>query len=69
MSIEIIILSYEDIIEVQQKRDIKEAEATAARNRRSSNRRKALSHVLGKRSKSHKREEVYKISEIFQEQG
>jgi hypothetical protein len=57
------VLSYEDIVEAQQKRDIKEVEAAAARGRRTSNRnRKALSQVLGKRSRSHEREEA--IDEI-----
>jgi hypothetical protein len=57
------VLSYEDIVETQQKRDIKEVEAAAARGRRTSNRnRKAPSQVLGKRSRSHEREEA--IDEI-----
>jgi hypothetical protein len=57
------VLSYKDIVEAQQKRDIKEVEAAAARGRRTSNRnRKALSQVLGKRSRSHEREEA--IDEI-----
>jgi len=43
------VLSHEDIVEAQQKRDMKEAEAAAARGRRTSNRnRKAPSQVLGK---------------------
>jgi len=57
------VLSYEDIIEAQQKRDMKEAEAAAARGRQTSNRnRKAPSQVLGKRSRSNEREEA--IAEI-----
>jgi len=57
------VLSYEDIVEAQQKRDIKEVEAAVARGRRTSNHnRKAPSQVLGKRSRSQEREEA--IDEI-----
>jgi hypothetical protein len=57
------VLSYEDIVEAQQKRDIKEAEAIVVRGRRTSKRNKpTLSQVIGKRSRSHEREEA--IDEI-----
>jgi hypothetical protein len=47
------VLSYEDIVEAQQKRDIKEEEAVAVRGRRVSKRNKSTpSQVLGKRSRS-----------------
>jgi hypothetical protein len=53
------VLSYEDIIEAQQKRDIREAEAIVVRGRRTSKRNKATpSQVIGKRSRSHEREEL-----------
>jgi hypothetical protein len=65
MSIQTIFLSYEDIIEAQQKRGIKEAEATAARSRRSSNCRKALSQVLGQNQKAMKEKKYTKSLKYF----
>jgi hypothetical protein len=57
------VLSYEDIVEAQQKRDTKEAEAVIVRGRRTSKRNKATpSQGIGKRSRSHEREEA--IDEI-----
>jgi hypothetical protein len=58
------VLSYEDIVEAQQKRDTKEAEAAIVRGRRTSKRNKATpsSQGIGKRSRSHEREEA--IDEI-----
>jgi hypothetical protein len=57
------VLSYEDIVEAQQKRDIKEEEAVVVRGRRVSKRNEANpSQVLGKRSRSHEREKA--IEEI-----
>jgi hypothetical protein len=51
------VMSYEDIVEAQQKRDMKEEEAAAVQGRRVSKRNKAtLSQVIGKRSRSHERE-------------
>ncbi|KAN0117098.1 hypothetical protein V8E51_003075 [Hyaloscypha variabilis] len=44
------VMSYEDIVEAQRQRDIKEAAAEAARGRRRSN-RKSPSQVIGKRSR------------------
>jgi hypothetical protein len=43
-------MSYEDIVDAQRQRDIKEAAAEAARGRRRSN-RKLPSQVLGKRAR------------------
>jgi len=52
------VLSYEDIVEAQQKRDIK-AEAVAVQGRQTSKCNKATpSQVIGKRSRSHEREEA-----------
>jgi hypothetical protein len=54
------ILSYEDIVQAQQKRDVKDA---AARGRRTSKRSTlAPSNVIGKRSRSQEKEEA--INEI-----
>lgn len=51
--------SYEDIVEAQQKRDMKEAEAIAVRGRRTLKRdRSTASQVIGKRSRSHEQEEA-----------
>jgi hypothetical protein len=53
------VMSYEDILEAQKKRDIKEAEAIAGRGRRTTKRgRSHPSQVLGKRSRSHERQEA-----------
>jgi hypothetical protein len=54
------VLSYEDIVEAQQKRDMKDAEAVAVRGRRISKR--SGSKVRGKRTRSREREEA--IDEI-----
>jgi hypothetical protein len=57
------VLSYKDIVEAQQKRDVKDAEAVAARGRRTSKRGTLVpSQVIGKRSRSHERQEA--IDEI-----
>ena len=57
------VMSYEDIVEAQKKRDIKEAGATTGRGRRATNRgRPTPPQVLGKRSRSHERREA--IDEI-----
>jgi hypothetical protein len=57
------VLSYEDIVEAQQKRDMKDAETVAVRGRRISKRSgSAPSKVIGKRTRSHEREEA--IDEI-----
>jgi len=53
------VLCYEDIIEAQQKRDTKEAEAFAVRGRRTSKWNKSTpSQVIGTRSCSHEQEEA-----------
>src|SRR5580700_9208545 len=55
------VLSYEDIIEAQQKHDIKEAEAVVVRVRRPLKRKRSTSSlVIGKRSRSHEKEEAIK---------
>ncbi|KAN0101934.1 hypothetical protein V8E51_012444, partial [Hyaloscypha variabilis] len=46
----LLLFDYEDIVEAQRQRDIKEAAAEAVRGRRRSN-RKSTSQVLGKRSR------------------
>jgi hypothetical protein len=57
------VLSYEDIVEAQQKRDMKDAETVAVRGRRISKRSGTdLSKVTEKRTRSHEREEA--IDEI-----
>jgi hypothetical protein len=57
------VLSYEDIVEAQQKRDLKDAETVAFRGRRISRRKgSAPSKIIGKRTRSHEREEA--IDEI-----
>jgi len=56
-------LSYEDIIEAQRKRNVKDAESVAARGRRTSKRSTlALSQAIRKRSRSQEKEEA--INEI-----
>ena len=50
------VMSYEDIVEAQRQRDIKEAAAEAVRRRRSN--RKSSSQVLGKRSRSEELEQA-----------
>jgi hypothetical protein len=54
------VLGYKDIVEAQQKRDMKDAEAVVVRGRRISKR--SGSKVRGKRTRSHEREEA--IDEI-----
>ena len=53
------VLSYEDIVEAQQKRDIKDVETVVVRGRRISKRnRSAPLKIIGKRTRSHEREEA-----------
>jgi hypothetical protein len=53
------VLSYEDIVEVQKKRDEKEAGGEAVRGRRRSKRHEStLTQVFGKRSRSQELEEA-----------
>jgi hypothetical protein len=53
------VLSYKDIVEAQQKGDMKEAEAIAVRGRRTLKRnRSTASQVIGKWSCSHEQEEA-----------
>jgi hypothetical protein len=53
------VLSYKDIIEAQQKRDIKDAETVAVRGRRTSKRKgPAPPKITGKRSRSYERDEA-----------
>lgn len=57
------VLSYEDIVEAQQKRDMKDAETVAVRGQRISKRNgSGPSKIIGKRTRSHEREEA--IDEI-----
>jgi hypothetical protein len=55
------VMSYEDIVEAQQKRDMKDTETVVVRGRRTK-RTGALSKIIGKRTRSHEREEA--IDEI-----
>ena len=56
-------MSYEDIVEAQQKHDMKDAETVAVRGRRISERSgSGPSKIIGKRTRSHEREEA--IDEI-----
>jgi hypothetical protein len=53
------VLSYKDIVKAQQKRNIKDAKTIAVRRRQILKRsRSALSKVIRKRTRSHKREEA-----------
>jgi hypothetical protein len=53
------VLSCEDIVEAQQKRDMKEEEAVAVRGRRALKRNKVTpAQIIGKRSRSHEREKA-----------
>ena len=53
------VLSYEDIVEAQQKRDMKDAETVIVRGRRISKRNGSVpSKIIGKRTRSHEREEA-----------
>jgi len=53
------VLSYEDIVESQQERDMKEEEAVAVRGRRVLKRNKVTpAQIIGKRSRSHEREKA-----------
>jgi hypothetical protein len=57
------VMSYEDIVEAQQKRNMKDAETVAVRGRRISKRNgSAPLKITGKRTRSHEREEA--IDEI-----
>jgi len=56
------VLSYKDIVEAQQKRDIRDAEALTARVRRTSKRNGSAPEVLGERTRSYERGEA--INEI-----
>lgn len=51
------VISYEDIVEAQQKRDMKDAETVAVRGRRTK-RNGAPSKIKGKRTRSHERDEA-----------
>jgi hypothetical protein len=55
------VMSYEDIVEAQEKRDMKDAETVTVRGRRTK-RDGAPSKIIGKRTRSHEREEA--IDEI-----
>jgi hypothetical protein len=50
-------MSYEDIVEAQQKRDMKDAKTVAVRGRRAK-RKGAPSKIIRKRTRSHEREEA-----------
>jgi hypothetical protein len=51
------VMSYEDIVEAQQKRDMKDAETVAVRGRRTK-RNRALSKIIGKRTRSREQDEA-----------
>lgn len=52
------VMSYEDIVEAQKKREVKEIEASVRRGRRAKRDTPTPSQILGKRSRSDEREEA-----------